>query len=174
MGKLVKLILKYALVLAIFCGVAGLLLALVYERTAPLKALNQEKAKIVGQQKLFPDFAKIIDGEVYAASGELLGYVLSVQARGYSSDIELMVGLDPVYQISGLQVLTQAETPGFGARLTEKSFADSLLGHAAANLRHRKYGGAHDGITGATITSRAVFDGIRREFENFKKSKGAE
>jgi electron transport complex protein RnfG len=174
MGKLVKLILKYALILAVFCGVAGLLLALVYERTAPLKILNQEKAKIAGQQKLFPELARIIDGEVYAASGELLGYILSVRTRGYSSDIELLVGVDTAYQISGLQVLAQAETPGFGARITEKKFVDSLLGHAAGGLRHKKDGGAYDGITGATITSRAVFDGIRQEVENFKKSKGAE
>ncbi|GBR74522.1 electron transport complex protein RnfG [Candidatus Termititenax aidoneus] len=174
MGKLVKLILKYALILAVFCGVAGLLLALVYERTAPLKILNQAKAKIAGQQKLFPELAKIMDGEVYAASGELLGYILSVRARGYSSEIELLVGLDPVYRISGLQVLAQAETPGLGARITEKSFVDRLLGHAADSLRHRKDGGTQDGITGATITSRAVFDGVRQEVENFKKSKGAE
>jgi electron transport complex protein RnfG len=171
MGRLIKLILKYGLILTVFCGISGLLLSLVYERVAPLKALNQEKAKIAAQQELFPEFAKITDGAVYDAAGELLGYILSVRSRGYSSDIELLVGMDPAYQISGLQVLAQAETPGLGARIAEKFFADSLRGRAAAGLRHRKDGGAYDGITGATITSRVVFDGIRQELENFKKTK---
>ncbi|MDR1453138.1 MAG: FMN-binding protein [Candidatus Margulisbacteria bacterium] len=172
MSRLIKLILKYGLILAVFCGISGWLLSLVYEYTAPLKALNQEKAKFAGQQKLFPELAKVVEGEVYDASGVLLGYILPVRTRGYSSDIELLVGVDPAYQISGLQVLAQAETPGLGTRITEKSFANSLRGRATDNLRHKKDGGAHDGITGATITSRAVFDGIRREIESFKKSKG--
>jgi Na+-translocating ferredoxin:NAD+ oxidoreductase RnfG subunit len=36
-------------------------------------------------------------------------------------------------------------------------------------LRLKKDGGELDGITGATITSRAVIDGLRQAAENFRK-----
>ncbi|GBR76484.1 electron transport complex protein RnfG [Candidatus Termititenax persephonae] len=172
MGKVVILILKYALILAIFCGAAGLLLSAAHDLTEPHKVRNQEKQKIAGQKLLFPGAVKIDGAEVYTAGGQLAGYLLPITVRGYSSDIEMLVGLDTEYQIRGLQVLSQAETPGLGTRVADKSFAAQLRGSPAQNLRLRKDGGAVDGITGATITSRAVIDGIRQEVRNFQKSKG--
>lgn len=169
MNKLVKLILKYALILALFCGTAGLLLSTVYNLTEPLKAANQASQKTAGEKQFFPEMDKIADGAVYDARGNLLGYLLTVTARGYSSDIELLAALDSDLHLLGIRVLSQAETPGLGAKITGTIFIDSLQGLEISGLKLKKDGGTLDGITGATITSRAVIDGIRREAENLRK-----
>jgi RnfABCDGE-type electron transport complex G subunit len=48
-----------------------------------------------------------------------VAYAFEVSARGYSSDIKLMVAIDTAGTILGIHVLSQAETPGRGTRISE-------------------------------------------------------
>ena len=60
------------------------------------------------------------------------------------------------------KVLSQAETPGLGAKCVEPAFADQFKGFdpAAKKLAVKKDGGDVDAITASTITSRAYSDGL--------------
>ena len=60
------------------------------------------------------------------------------------------------------KVLSQAETPGLGAKCVEPSFSDQFRNFdpAQKKLAVRKDGGDVDAITASTITSRAYASGV--------------
>jgi electron transport complex protein RnfG len=60
------------------------------------------------------------------------------------------------------KVLSQAETPGLGAKCVEPAFASQFkeLDPAAKKLYVKKDGGDIDAITASTITSRAYVSGV--------------
>jgi electron transport complex protein RnfG len=59
-------------------------------------------------------------------------------------------------------VLSQAETPGLGAKCVDASFSDQFKGFNPyeKKLSVKKDGGDVDAITASTITSRAYADGL--------------
>ena len=60
-------------------------------------------------------------------TGQLVGYVASGEAQGYSSKIKVMVGIDPnLEKILGINILAQNETPGLGTKMTEIESATTL------------------------------------------------
>ncbi len=98
---------------------------------------------------------------------KLEGYAFLVESDGYSSTIRTLVGMDSDFNILAIQVLSQQETPGLGTRVQEIRsgettpwWQDQFQNQSAANLAVDKDGGAIQSITGATITSRAIADGI--------------
>jgi electron transport complex protein RnfG len=100
-----------------------------------------------------------------------------VAPRGYNGDIELAMAVDRTGQITGLSVLTQHETPGFGAVIGEldSSWIDSFRGRSIENIQARGWqlrsdGGDIDGISGATITADAVVTGVFRALSYLEHS----
>jgi electron transport complex protein RnfG len=103
---------------------------------------------------------------------ELTGVAFKVVGtEGYSGNIEIMVGVKPDGTVNGIEILSQAETPGLGARITEPQFKDQFQGKSLQNAdwRVKKDGGDFDQITGATISPRAVVKAIRSGLEFFKE-----
>lgn len=87
---------------------------------------------------------------------------------GFSDRIRLMVGFDADGTITGYRVLSHSETPGLGAKM-DTWFRDtrgnrSVIGRTPSGdgLSVSRDGGDVDGITAATITSRAFLDAINR------------
>ena len=171
-----KIYWQYPLILALFAGIAGIILAIMFQITEPRKVLNlqkienQARQEVLAQASVFQQakigqysFVKGLD-----ANRKLKGYVLKVSSRGYSSDIKLLVGLDDKFNLVGLKVLAQAETPGLGTKITQPWFTKQFLGKPLNVLAVKKDGGELDSITGATITSRAAVNGVRKEIELFK------
>lgn len=72
-------------------------------------------------------------------------------ARGYGGEVEYIVAFDAEGQIAGVRVLSHTETPGFADIL--EPFSEWLAGF-------RGRGDEVHAVTGATITSRAVIDGV--------------
>jgi len=67
------------------------------------------------------------------ASEKLVGYAAIGTAKGYSSDIEVLVGVKPdLKKIIAVRILSQSETPGLGAKVDEvksdKTLWDALAG----------------------------------------------
>lgn len=94
---------------------------------------------------------------------------------GFSGEIVVMVGFSPSGHISGYQVLSHSETPGLGAKVndwfrlrlgSDDNGHNSIMG-AADYLQLRKDGGTVDGITAATITSRAFLQAVNRARDAF-------
>lgn len=94
----------------------------------------------------------------------------SYSMAGFSGEISVMVGLGNDGTITGYEVLKQGETPGLGAKMNDW-FRDpkghrSVIGlKTSTPLTVAKDGGEIDGITAATISSRAFLDAVNRAAE---------
>lgn len=158
------------------CLVCSALLAGVYALTAePIAAAAAAKNEAAIKEVL-PDSAVSIeevrtvemDGQKYEYNlaydelGNTVGCAINVAPVGFGGPIAIKVGFDVNGVIWNTKVLSQAETPGLGAKCTEASFSDQFKGFdpAQKKLSVKKDGGDVDAITASTITSRAYADGL--------------
>jgi electron transport complex protein RnfG len=94
---------------------------------------------------------------------ELIGIAFKVTAHdGYSGNIYIMVGVFPDGSVVGIEILTHAETPGLGDKITHAPFKEQFRDKNLHNIdwRVKKDGGGFDQITGATISPRAVVKAV--------------
>jgi electron transport complex protein RnfG len=100
--------------------------------------------------------------------GKIVGTAfLAVSRLGYGGDIQVMVGVTNGLRVARLAILPHHETPGLGDKIGAPQFYGQFAGRDLARTRWalRKDGGDIDGITGATVSSRAVVDAVRRGLE---------
>ena len=78
-----------------------------------------------------------------------------------------MVGFTGDGKLNGIDVLSQKETPGLGAKVDTEAFTRQFRGLSLADTKWAvdKDGGDIDGITAATISSRAVVDAIQKAID---------
>lgn len=111
--------------------------------------------------------------------GELVAIVLpAVAPDGYTTDIDLIVGIYPSGELAGVRVVSHKETPGLGDKIELaksnwiKEFDNkSLLQPEPEKWKVKKDGGEFDQFTGATITPRAVVNAVNRALQFFDKHK---
>ncbi|WP_027716341.1 RnfABCDGE type electron transport complex subunit G [Desulfuromonas sp. TF] len=102
--------------------------------------------------------------------GSLAGVAFKVVAPdGYSGNIEIMVGVDEKGTVSGIEILSHAETPGLGDKIAHEGFKGQFKGQnlGSVDWRVKKDGGDFDQITGATISPRAVVGAVKNGLEFF-------
>ena len=158
------------------CVVCSSLLAGVYALTkAPIDAAAKAKNEAAIMEVL-PTSAVTIEEErtvdfegasyvynlAYDEQGNTVGCAINVAPVGFGGPISIKVGFDANGVIWNTKVLSQAETPGLGAKCVEPSFSEQFKGFdpAAKKLAVKKDGGDVDAITASTITSRAYADGL--------------
>ena len=183
---------KLGLNLLIISAVAALLLALTKSVTASTIAQRNEQANAEARKLVLEsaqDFEQVKDvktdnskgvevSEIYEAkdaSGNTVGYTLKVLPSGYGGTIELMVGIDSAKgQVSGINVVSNSETAGLGAKSTDPEFSDQYKGKPLEELSVLKNGTPGDteikAISGATITSTAVTNGVDAAIEVYNNS----
>ena len=183
---------KLGLNLLIISAVAALLLALTNSVTASTIAQRNEQANAEARKLVLEsaqDFEEVKDAktdnskgvkvsEIYEAkdaSGNTVGYTLKVLPSGYGGTIELMVGIDSAKgQVSGINVVSNSETAGLGAKATDPEFSDQYKGKPLEELSVLKNGTPGDteikAISGATITSTAVTNGVDAAIEVYNNS----
>lgn len=106
--------------------------------------------------------------------GQLVGTAFKVIAPdGYSGNIEVMVGVRPDEKVNAIEILTHAETPGLGDKITFSWFKDLFKGKNLDNAdwRVKKDGGEFDQFSGATISPRAVVGAVKKGLEFFRENK---
>ncbi len=110
----------------------------------------------------------------YAADGHFVGYAIPAEGPGFQDTIRLIYGFDPGKQrIVGMSVLESRETPGLGDRIyKDQSFVDQFDDLAVAppvQLVKETPTSPNqvDAITGATISSTAVVNIVRRSNETW-------
>ena len=158
------------------CIVCSSLLAGVYALTKePIDAAAKAKNEAAIMEVL-PETAAVIEEErtvdfegasyaynlAYDETGNVVGCAINVAPVGFGGPIAIKVGFDVNGVIWNTKVLSQAETPGLGAKCVEPSFSDQFKGFnpAEKKLSVKKDGGEVDAITASTITSRAYADGV--------------
>jgi len=110
----------------------------------------------------------------YDAQGGFIGAaVKTFSGKGFGGKVSLMVGLLPDGTINKVSVLSQNETPGLGANMTNPKFKDQFDGKnpQSFNLKVKKDGGDVDAITAATISSRAFTEAIKTACDGFEANK---
>ncbi|MGL4361956.1 MAG: RnfABCDGE type electron transport complex subunit G [Cellulosilyticaceae bacterium] len=170
--------LKLGAVLFCITAVCSGLLGLVNSVTKPLIAERKQMATTEAIQRLIPEADDVIsiDGDVDAGILEIynatqndmpVGTVVKVIANGYGDVIEMLVGVDLQQNVTGVEILSHAETPGLGANLEKPEFIEQFVGKIYGI--DAKKGTSKDNeisaITGATITSQAVVDGVNQALE---------
>ena len=158
------------------CIVCSSLLAGVYALTKePIDAAAKAKNEAAIMEVL-PETAAVIEEErtvdfegasyaynlAYDEQGNTVGCAINVAPVGFGGPISIKVGFDADGVIWNTKVLSQAETPGLGAKCVEPSFADQFKNFdpSSKKLAVKKDGGVVDAITASTITSRAYADGV--------------
>ena len=162
--------------LLVICLVCSSLLAGVYALTKePIEAADKAKNEAAIREVL-PEGAVSFDEETTISfegkdykyviargeNGNAVGCAVDVEPVGFGGPIKIKVGFNAMGVIWNTKVLSQAETPGLGAKCTEPSFADQFkqFNPAEKTLKVTKDGGDVNAITASTITSRAYADGL--------------
>lgn len=114
---------------------------------------------------------------VYRArrGGGPAGLVLTAVAPdGYVDAIRLLIGISAAGEITGVRVVAHAETPGLGDGIdaARGDWIQAFEGRDARSPANiwalRRDGGDFDQLTGATITSRAVLNAVRRALDYYR------
>lgn len=92
------------------------------------------------------------------------GYVVRVAPNGFGGAIDMMVGVDVSGAVTGVAIVSQSETASLGANCTREDFRAQFTGKTGT-LSVSKDSGEIEALTGATVTSRAVTEGVNTALE---------
>ena len=163
------------IVLAAICLVTAALLGLVDKVTKPAIEANTAETVQNALTEVLPadsyDQVEFPDGSVTLSNGTNVtvvavyqageeGYVIEVLAPGgYGGDIDMMTGINAAGEVTGMSVISHAETSGLGSNASKPDFQAQFVGKTG-EVKVTKDGGDIDALTGATITSRGVCEAV--------------
>ena len=156
--------------LFLISAICAVLLGLVNNITAgPIAAANEAATNAAMQAVLPADSYEQVEytggnalvTAVYKAGDA--GYVVQVAPSGFGGNLDVMVGVGADGTCTGVSIISHAETSGLGANATKEDFRAQFVGKA--NVAVTKDGGDIAALTGATITSRAVCNGVNAAIE---------
>ncbi|HEY5716121.1 MAG TPA: electron transport complex subunit RsxG [Psychromonas sp.] len=191
---------RNALLLAAFAIICTGSVAVVSELTQPQIAQQEQKALLKTLNQIIP--VQQYDNDIVAScftvtDQNLLGSTQPQQVfiakkdnrpiavmleattmRGYSGQINLLIGIYENAQIAGVRAIHHSETPGLGDKIqTNKSdwiYAFNGKFYQEAQKTRwdvKKNGGDFDAFTGASITPRAVIFAVKDALIYFKNNK---
>ena len=160
---------------AIFIA-AALIMGVTYKFTSPIRFYAEKKEKEEALKEMAPDAKDPIavagtwtvhskSFEYFAATTDKkpVGYIASTAGKGYSSFIQMLVSIDTGLKVKEIKILHHGETPGLGDQVEEKSFLGQFTGKALNQIVLVKTETKENiqAISGATISSRAVTNGVK-------------
>ncbi len=165
-------------VLFVISVIVALLLAFTNSVTKDKIAENIKQEQNVAKKEVLPgastftelayqDESGLVRGlfEGKDAGGKTIGWCVNVAPNGYGGAIDIMVGVLDGGVISSIKVVSHSETAGLGAKVQEPKFASQFAGKTGEkSISVIKSGTPKEheivAISGATITSTAVKDGV--------------
>lgn len=188
-----KDIIKMGLILLLFTAVSATILGVTNELTEPIIEARLHEENVAAIAALLPDAdefklvedEKVIERnlvvEVYEGSvaGEVVGYTVKTNPNGYGGRVEVLVGISKDGKIVGVKIGTQTETPGLGTKITNPEYLNQYMNKGTEQEFITTKGGETgdeyiNAITGATVSSEAVTDGVnvaRSLFEEVLKTR---
>lgn len=189
MKKLASTLPNMVLSLGVITVVSGALLGGVYAITKEPIAEMQKNQQMSAIKQVAPQYnndpeadkwTTTIDGNeftVYPAyeNSQLMGAaVKAVSMNGFAGEIVVMCGFLADGSVKDYEVLQQAETPGLGTKMQmwfrDPAGARSVIGKNPATTSFyvtKDNGGQIDGITAATISSRAFLESMRNAYDAY-------
>lgn len=197
-----KQIIKDTLILCAITLISGLLLGIVYNVTKQPIEVRAEKKKTDAYMTVFEDYLKenniakesvtfsvahadwlaetddtsntVSDIAVGSVNGEVFGYVITVtNSESYNEPITLSVGILTDKTVSGVTILSIAETPGLGMKAKESAFLSQFANVNTGSFTFTKSGSTKpseiDAISSATFTTRSVTNAVNHALAVFDK-----
>ena len=192
-----KEMLKNAGILLAITVIAGFVLGAVYQITKGPIAEAEAAAAMEAYKEVFTDASDFTEIEVNAgalaeggmtgsdinkvleakgADGSVLGYVFVItNHEGYAGDIQFTMGVTNDGTTNGISILAISETPGLGME-AESVLKPQFVGKNVAQFSYTKTGAVSDeqidAISGATITTNAVTNGVNAGLYYFQNVLG--
>ncbi len=188
---------RLSITLLIICAISAFALSMLNGVTAPVIADNREAAsnatikEILATSDTISENAEIASDDAILASiqednpditsyktvsdnGAVVAHVFSALSNGYGGKMENTMVFDNEGNIIGFRNLTNAETPGFGDKITFPEYYERYNGKSIANSEKMELssgGGENqvEAITGSTISSKGVLDGVNKMVDAFHK-----
>ena len=176
-----RFICKLTATLLAICATVALLLGCVNSLTEPvIRKMQEEKTAAAMAQVLAADEYVKQEGQwenvtaMYCAMAgdKQMGYVVEVTTNGFGGAINLVVGVDMNGTVTGVSVTKDSETANLGSKVTRsQSVLDRFVGLAgpvSVNSGENRF----DGVTGATVSSKAVAAGVNAALAAVAANKG--
>ena len=174
------------LVLVLICLAITFALAYVNSVTEPIIAENTARAAEATRAELLPAASsfeeytgdlyvhvpdKVYVKDCYIASG--IGMVVTVDTKSFGGILTEMIGIDKDGAITGVKVTAHADTKGLGTKAHEPAYLEQYTGMSSlGNAANIKADNSVSHISGATISSNGVYQGICCALEQFKQVGG--
>lgn len=158
---------KSTFVLTLVCLIASALLGATYLVTA--EKIDQQAVIALNEnlRQVFPeadDFEESASYFMAKKQGMIIGFASVVETSGYGGTIKLLVGIDTQRKLTGVRIMDHTETPGLGANAVKPEFYNQFNSLTFDKLSLKKEAGEIDAITGATITTNAVIEGVKTAY----------
>jgi electron transport complex protein RnfG len=174
---MIKDIIKLSVFLAVACALAAAALSVTYVATKG-KIEQQKTAELnfALSNECIPGACSIERKKDYFIGlnkqNMKIGYAFRVYPKGYGGTIDMVVGIDLKGRVAGIKIISMNETPGLGMKASESKFLRQFTGKTSRSpLKARK---DIDAITGATITSQAIADGVKQALKKRGESSPGE
>lgn len=143
--------------LVIICLVVTAALAFTYGITAPTIQKNLEAMEKKAAQEVL---------------GDIPGVALKTQIKSYGGKLELMVGISQDGVVTGVKILTHQDTPGLGTQPMKPDYLKQYIGLTDLLADQIDDDESVDAVTGATISSNAIYNGVKQALDDYKKTGG--
>lgn len=166
-----KEMVRYGVILSLICVIASASLAAVNSVTESKIIAQAESEEKAGLKEVLPEGEKfeavklgdeIIYYKAYDKNNRIIGAAFKASGKGYSSAVETIAGMTKDGIITAIKVINQNETPGLGAKVAESPFSAQFAQKAFQKLDEVQ------AITGATISSTAVIDSVKKKAAEIK------
>ncbi len=178
--KDIKNIISVGLKLFLITSVSALVLAVVNNITAPIIERNTIEKQELAMKSVIENAVRFEKADMSAlalvdlrcavtsvynavdSQDKTIGYAVMVSTGGYGGEILLTVGIDNDLKVTGIDVISHSETPGLGENCTKLQFKEQFKGKeiGVEVVKNGASGNQVDAISSATITSKAVTDGV--------------
>jgi electron transport complex protein RnfG len=162
---------KLILVLFLITAITALALGGVNYITFGLIAKRNEERTAEAMKEVLPadNYRNFGFDGVYEAEqspGQTGGFVFEITSTGFGGEIQMVVGINMKREITGVSIVSMSESSGLGDNAKDAEWRAQFIGKSEA-LSVSGDGGVIDALTGATITSRAVVDGVNEALDKF-------
>lgn len=161
-------LIKLSITLAVVGIISAALLTGVHNVTAPIITERQEEEYRQALEFYFPEVASYESEEIgddyfdiiYDQSGDMIGVMGTIEQQGYDGTITYNLAMDESGSIVGIRIVSHSETPGIGDVITTEGFQEQFIGKSYEDPIVA--GDDVDAVTGATVSSSAMINSIRR------------
>jgi len=167
-----RIALTLTLISSLIAGVVALVNQVTYEKIEENLEADRREAIVAifaSESATYESLGTVPDSveSVYIVKDgdAALGYCVNLNAGGFGGDINMMVGVGRDGRIIGVSIVSMSETPGLGTKVNDKNYLSQYIGQGS----DLAFGTEVDGISGATVSSKAVLAGVNEALDTLIK-----